>query len=126
MGSGNLLRVGLAQQIARATLTDMRNSFAASVDTNAGNSTFGRFVGSAGNPALKPFKATALDLSFEKYFDKKAYISVAAFYKKLDTYITTATNSQYDFSSYAQSLGLAIPPGWRNRHLHNDRQRHGW
>ncbi|MBK6595080.1 MAG: TonB-dependent receptor [Burkholderiales bacterium] len=110
MGSGNLLRVGLAQQIARATLTDMRNSFAASVDTNAGNSTFGRFVGSAGNPALKPFKATALDLSFEKYFDKKAYISVAAFYKKLDTYITTATNSQYDFSSYAQSLGLAIPP----------------
>jgi iron complex outermembrane receptor protein len=109
LGSGNLLRFGVAQQIARATLTDMRNSLAASVDNNAGNSTFGRFVGSAGNPALKPFKATAVDISFEKYFDKKAYISAAAFYKKLDTYITTATNSSYNFSSYASALGLAIP-----------------
>lgn len=109
LGSGNLLRFAVAQQIARATLTDLRNSFASSVDNNAGNSTFGRFVGSAGNPMLKPFKATALDLSFEKYFDKKAYLSAAAFYKKLDTYITTATNSNYDFSSYAQALGLTVP-----------------
>ncbi len=109
LGGGNLLRMGVAQQIARANLTDLRNSFAASVDTNAGNSTFGRYVGSAGNPMLKPFKATALDISFEKYFDKKAYFSAAAFYKQLDTYITTATNSSYDFTSYAQALGLGIP-----------------
>jgi len=111
LGSGNVIRVGVAQQIARATLTDMRNSFAASVDTNAGNTaTFGRFVGSAGNPMLKPFKASALDLSFEKYFGNKAYFSAAVFYKKLDTYITTATNSSYDFASYASALGLAVPP----------------
>jgi iron complex outermembrane receptor protein len=110
LGSGKLLRVGIAQQIARATLTDMRNSLAASVDTDASHTaTFGRFVGSAGNPLLKPFKATALDVSFEKYFDKKAYFSAAAFYKKLDTYITTATNNQYNFSGYASALGLSIP-----------------
>jgi iron complex outermembrane receptor protein len=109
LGSGQLLRFGAGQQIARATLTDMRNSFAASVDTNAGNATFGRFVGSAGNPALKPFKAKALDLSYEKYFGNRGYVSVAGFYKKLDSYITTSTDINYDFTTYANQLGLRIP-----------------
>lgn len=110
LSEGSVLRLGLSQQIARATLTDLRNSFAASVDTNAANTaTFGKFVGSAGNPALKPFKATALDLSFERYLGNKAYFSVAGFYKNLDTYITTSTNTAYDFTSYARALGLTIP-----------------
>ncbi|MBU6258127.1 MAG: TonB-dependent receptor [Burkholderiales bacterium] len=110
LGGGNIVRLGLSEQIARPTLTDMRNSFSAAVDTNAADNTFGHFVGSAGNPYLKPFKATALDLSFEKYFGNKAYLSGAAFYKKLDTYITTATNGNYDFTAVAQQLGLTIPP----------------
>ena len=110
VGSNSVLRFGASQQIARSTLTDLRNSFAASVDTNAANSTFGRFVGSAGNPQLKPFKAYALDISAEKYFGTKGYVSAAFFYKKLDTYIVTATNRAYDFTSYAQSLGLTVPP----------------
>ena len=111
LGSDSVLRFGLAQQIARPTLTDLRNSFAASVDTNEGNTaTFGRFVGSAGNPFLKPFKATGVDLSWEKYFGgNKGYISAAAFYKDLNTYITKATNTSYDFTKYATALGLSIP-----------------
>ncbi|MBL8307505.1 MAG: TonB-dependent receptor [Rubrivivax sp.] len=110
LGNGNVLRFGLGVQIARPTLTDMRNSFAASVDTNASNATFGRFVGSAGNPQLKPFKATALDLSYEKYLANRAYFAIAGFYKKLDTYITPATNTAFDFTTYANQLGLTIPP----------------
>jgi iron complex outermembrane receptor protein len=111
LGGGNVLRLGVAEQIARPTLTDMRNSLAASVDTNPGDvATFGKFVGSAGNPQLKPFKALAFDVSYEKYFGKKGYVSAAAFYKKLDTYITTATNTAYDFANYANELGLAVPP----------------
>jgi iron complex outermembrane receptor protein len=110
VANNSVLRFGVSQQIARSTLTDLRNSFAASVDTNAANSTFGRFVGSAGNPQLKPFKAKALDISAEKYFGTKGYVAAALFYKKLDTYIVTATNPAYDFTSYAQSLGLTVPP----------------
>ena len=110
VGGGGQLRFGASQQIARATLTDLRNSFAASVDTNAANSTFGRFVGSAGNPQLKPFKAWAFDISAEKYFGSKGYVGAAFFYKKLDTYITTATNRAFDFSGYASALGLVVPP----------------
>ena len=110
LGSGNVLRFGLGQQIARSTLTDLRNSLAAAVDTNAGNATFGHFVGSGGNPHLKPFKAWALDLAYEKYFGNKGYLAAAGFYKKLDSYITTSTNIAYDYTAYAKELGLTIPP----------------
>jgi iron complex outermembrane receptor protein len=111
LGSGSVLRFGIAQQIARATMTDMRNSLAVNLDTNAGNiATFGKLVGSAGNPELKPFKAMALDISYEKYFGTKAYFSAAAFYKKLDTYITPGTNTAYDFKAAASQVGLPIPP----------------
>jgi iron complex outermembrane recepter protein len=109
LGGGNVVRLGIGQQIARSTLTDLRNSLAASEDTNASNSTFGVITGSAGNPKLKPFKAKALDLSYEKYFGTKGYFSVAGFYKKLDTYIVPQTIVDFDFTAYAQELGLALP-----------------
>lgn len=111
LGNGNLLRFGLGKQLARADLTDQRNSFAGAVDTNPQNkATFGRFVGSGGNPFLKPYRATALDLSFEKYLGTKAYFAAAVFYKDLDTYITKFTDTNYNFSSYANQIGLSIPP----------------
>jgi iron complex outermembrane receptor protein len=111
LGSGNVLRLGLGQQIARNNLTDMRNSFAASVNTNTNSGPLGIFIGSAGNPNLKPMKAQAFDLSFEKYFGNKGYLGAAVFYKKLETYVTSTTTINYDFTTYAQSLGLAIPAG---------------
>jgi iron complex outermembrane recepter protein len=111
LGSGYLVRFGLGRLIARPNLTDMRNSFAASVATDAkpGDFLFNKFVGSAGNPNLKPFKATGLDLSFEKYFGNKGYIGIAGFYKKLDSYIATQSNVDYDFTAYANQLGIKIP-----------------
>ena len=115
LGSGKLLRFGLSKQIARNNMTDMRNSLAVSLDTTQGplDSTgkpVGRLVGSAGNPELKPFKATALDLSFEKYFNNKAYFSAAAFFKKLDSYIAPQTTLNYDFTSLAKSVGITTLP----------------
>jgi len=102
------VRFGVSEQIARVTLTDLRNSFAAALDkSSATNSySFDRFVGSAGNPHLKPYKAWSLDLSYEKYFGKKGYVSAAAFFKKLDTYIVPQTNLAYDFTEYAKALNL--------------------
>ncbi len=120
LGGGKLLRFGAGVQIARPNLTDERNSLAASLDTNTGDcgtivggfcsGPYNTIVGSAGNPHLKPFKAKSIDLSFEKYFQTKAYFSAAIFYKKLDTYITPATNyGTYDFTTIAPQIGLAIP-----------------
>ena len=111
-GSGNLLRFAAAEQIARPDMTAMRNSLAVSLDSNGSDSTFNTLVGSSGNPDLRPFKATAFDLSYEKYFETKAYLSAAVFYKALNTYITQFTNyCGYDFTQVAAAVGLAIPTG---------------
>jgi iron complex outermembrane recepter protein len=112
LGHLNLVRFAASEQIARADMTDMRNSLAAALDSNAGDkNTFGTIVGSSGNPYLKPFKATAFDLSYEKYFSTRAYFSAAVFYKRLSTYITQYTNyGGYDFTQLAKTIGLAIPP----------------
>jgi iron complex outermembrane receptor protein len=109
LGNGNVMRFAASEQLARGTLTDLRNSFAASENLNESDGTYGLLIGSAGNPALKPFKAKALDLSYEKYFGKKAYLSAAVFYKRLDTYIVPETNLAYDFTKYATELGIAMP-----------------
>jgi iron complex outermembrane receptor protein len=108
LGDGNIVRMGLGIQIARPNMTDMRNSFAASVVTDPSSANVGLIVGSAGNPQLKPFKAKALDLSYEKYFGNKAYLSGAVFYKKLDTYIVPQT-ALVDYTNLASGVGLTIP-----------------
>ena len=107
LGNGKLLRFGAGIQLARPNLTDMRNSLAASE-----NQTITPYVeiGSSGNPRLKPFKADTLDLSFEKYFQTKAYFSAAVFYKRLTTYITPLTNIAYDFTAYNTAIGLTTTP----------------
>ncbi len=40
-----------------------------------------------GNPNLKPWKANAVDLSLERYFGNKGYVSLAGYYKKITSYI---------------------------------------
>jgi len=113
-GSGNLLRFAAAEEIARPEMDFMANSLAVSYDTTApvGTIEHDTDVGTAGNPYLKPFKAFALDLSYEKYFQNKAYVSAAVFYKLLNTYITPYTNyGGYDFSKIGPELGLTEPPG---------------
>jgi iron complex outermembrane receptor protein len=107
LGSGNFLRFALGKQIARPTLTDMRNSFGIGLNNQLA---IPALQASSGSPDLKPFKATALDLSYEKYFGTKAYVSAAAFYKKLDTYITQSI-ALVDLTTYAQQYHVAIPAG---------------
>ncbi|WP_237067697.1 TonB-dependent receptor [Microbulbifer guangxiensis] len=46
--------------------------------------------GSGGNPDLEPYRATQYDLSTEYYFTESSIVSIAYFYKDIDTYIDTA------------------------------------
>lgn len=96
LAQDQVMRLGVAKVLSRANMDDMRASQNFSVSTGGSVPVL---TGSGGNPDLKPFKATAFDLSFEKYFGKKGYISVAAFYKKLDTYILRVPRN-YDFGPY--------------------------
>jgi iron complex outermembrane receptor protein len=92
LGNQQTLRLALSKIMARPTLNDMRASNGFGWDA-----TQGRFTGSGGNPKLEPFRAKGVDLSYEKYWDTKAYVSGAVFYKKLDTYVVT-TGQTYDFT----------------------------
>jgi iron complex outermembrane receptor protein len=111
LGSGNILRFGAGIQIARPNLTDERNSLAVSpnfaIVDGAGNPA-PVLQASYGNPYLKPYKAKALDLSYEKYFGTKGYFSGALFYKQLDTYITPQT-SVVNMQAAAQAVGINVP-----------------
>jgi TonB-dependent receptor len=87
MGDTQAVRVGLAQEIARARMDQLKATIEAGY-----NSFTGEPGGSGGNPLLDPWEAWAFDLSYERYFGEgEGYVSVAAFYKDLDTYIYDQT-----------------------------------
>ena len=88
------LRFALAKQLARPRVDQLRSAFEFDIDKTS-------FKPSAtgGNAKLDPWRANAFDVSYEKYFDKKAYVAVAGFYKKLTSYIFTQSKD-YDFSAF--------------------------
>lgn len=106
LGNQQTLRLGLAKVMARPRMDQMSNSGTYNVD---GLDIHGPiWKGGGGNPRLEPFRAKALDLSYEKYFGTQAYLAAAGFYKKLDSYIYTYTNGNYDFSGH-RNLSPFVP-----------------
>jgi iron complex outermembrane recepter protein len=92
-GSAGTLRFAAAQVLARAKMDEMNSGRRAEVNQQL------KWTGSGGNAKLDPFRADAFDLSYEKYFGTKAYVSVAGFYKKLKSYIFKFKDTQYDFAN---------------------------
>lgn len=97
----NTVRVGLAREMARPRLDQLK----ASIDEGIAQSGVTAPGGSGGNPLLKPWRADAIDLSWEKYFSKKGYFAAALFYKKLNSYIYNTTDLNHDFSDLIAQLG---------------------
>jgi iron complex outermembrane receptor protein len=104
LGNGQALRLGMAQVMARARMDQL----SAWQKTEINN---GKWSGSGGNPLLDPFRADAVDLSYEKYFGTKGYVSVAGFYKKLKSYIFDFKDLGYDFSNLPDLKGTGVKPG---------------
>lgn len=88
------LRFALAKQLARPRVDQLRSAFEFDIDK-----TTRKPSATGGNAKLDPWRANAFDVSYEKYFDKKAYVAVAGFYKKLTSYIFTQSKD-YDFSAF--------------------------
>ncbi|MBK8376288.1 TonB-dependent receptor [Sphingorhabdus sp.] len=116
LGGGHRLRLAAAKVMARPRMDEMRASFipsfprtpctpTAQVPTPCvvGVERTGLWSATGGNALLEPWRAKALDLAYEWYIDKTSYISIAGFYKKLDSYIYTQRQI-FDFT------GLPIPP----------------
>jgi len=106
------LRLGAATTVARPRMDEMGGGAGYNVTPDSGTPTQGpngqllywsRNAG--GNPELKPWKANTFDLSWEKYFgENQGYISLAAYYKKLKTYIVNES-FLFDFTGFELPAG---------------------
>jgi iron complex outermembrane receptor protein len=94
------IRVGAARQMARPRMDDLRANATFNFDQ-----TRQILSGSGGNPTLKPWLADAYDVSYEKYFGGKGYVSAAYFYKDLKSYIYNQT-LPFDFSQLPLPNGI--------------------
>jgi len=101
----SVLRLGLGRVMARPNMEDMKTSVEMSLKTDISPQ---RLNGTGGNPRLEPFRANAFDLSYEKYFGNKGYVSVAGFYKQLSTYILNV-GQPFDFKAYV-TPSTSLPP----------------
>ncbi|WP_448577776.1 TonB-dependent receptor [Thermaurantiacus sp.] len=102
-----VVRFAVGRQLARARMDDMRASINYNYNASLAGSTDpfnSPWSGSGGNPRLRPWLATSVDLSVEKYFGPAAYIAVAGFYKNLESYIYNQSVF-YDFTGFPTGGG---------------------
>jgi iron complex outermembrane receptor protein len=111
IGDRQYLRFGLAKTMARGRIDDEKVSTSAYVSQIKDGPAAGQVLwsGSGGNPHLKPYVAVGTDLSWEKYFGKASYVSVAVFEKNLLNYIYNQTVLDYDFSHYINDTPTLVP-----------------
>jgi iron complex outermembrane receptor protein len=103
------VRLSLARELARARMDQLaaNNDFSVATTTGIPYDT-------AGNPRLDPWRADAVDLSYEKYFlANKAYVSFAGFYKNLRSYIYDQTEAA-NLSQFEVGLPPAAVPTLQN------------
>lgn len=96
-------RFGAGRQQARPRVDQMRANNNTSLEFSGQNQ--GRWSRNGGNPELRPWEANAYDISIEKYFAERGYVSLAYFYKDLRTYV-------YDQTTPFDATGLPIPTGY--------------
>ncbi|MBP2161018.1 MULTISPECIES: TonB-dependent receptor [Asticcacaulis] len=79
LNDGVYLKLGAAQVLSRPPLNELK--------ANRSLSPTAPYTGSSGNPYLKPFEATQIDVSYENYFDKDALFAIAGYYKQIENYV---------------------------------------
>ena len=101
-----ILRFGLARQMARPRVDQMRASNNSNIEFSGPNA--GEWSRSGGNPELEPWIADAADLSYEKYFASRGYFSFAYFIKDLRSYIYDQV-TEFDFTGFEPPAGYTGP-----------------
>ncbi len=106
------VKMAASHTMVRARLDQIRVSQNVGIDfTRLGNTDPGNsgFSAIGGNPRLKPYQSTNIDLSIEKYFRRGGYVSVAGYYKHLTDFVDIGNSVEGDFSALAAALRTAIP-----------------
>jgi TonB-dependent receptor len=69
-----------------------------------------RYTGISGNPELDPMRATQFDLSYEWYFANAGSFYIAGFYKDIENWISTSTDSvAFTFNGVTRDVQLTTP-----------------
>lgn len=118
MGGGHRLRFAASKTMARPRMDDLRanvspgfNSLVCSGQTCSPGTVVNPWSASGGNAKLKPWRANALDASYEWYVNPTTYVAIAGFYKDIKTYIYQQSGT-FDFSGIPlPTTASAIPPG---------------
>ncbi len=100
-----IIRFAAAREIQRPRIDDMRVSLEYSRNETDPSGVF--LDGSGGNPFLRPYRANAIDLNFEKYFGQSAVISLQLFYKDIVSYIDRS-KQPFDYTGLPLPQGLPI------------------
>ena len=106
------VKMSASHTMVRARLDQERVNQEVNVDfTKIGNTDPGNsgFSSVGGNPALRPYQSTNIDLSFEKYFQKGGYVAIAGYFKDLGNFVDTGNATEYDFTPLALALKAAYP-----------------
>jgi len=105
-----LLRFSATQNLNRPTISSIRAQGYASLNDA------GQIEASRGDPKLKPFKDTTLDLALEHYFGQEGLVSVGVFHKDIKDLIGGVTKENIPFSetglptSLIANLGAGANP----------------
>ncbi|MEP1448213.1 MAG: TonB-dependent receptor [Paraglaciecola sp.] len=83
-----VLRFAAYDSLTRPTMSDL------SPATNFGEPRRQNLTASGGNPALKPFRSTNWDISYEWYYADTSLFSFALFSKEVENFITTLTGEE--------------------------------
>lgn len=103
----DVVRFGVARELARARLDQLSASINFSYNADLASSTDinrSPFGGGGGNARLRPWISDSVDLSLEHYFGRDGYVSVAGYYKYLESYIYNQS-TLFDFSQYPIAPG---------------------
>lgn len=106
----NKARFSVARVVARQDLFALGRGFATDFTRNPTTNLFEFTSGNSGNPNLEPYRATQFDLSLEHYFGRQGLITVAAFWKDVESFIVNDTVQVFVNDQAGGRLGpVSIP-----------------
>lgn len=99
-----VIRLAAARQIMRPRFDQLSTEFSYGYRTD-----LGIIEGSGQNPRLRPYRANAYDLTFEKYFGVKCYVAMQLFYKDMKNFIYNGQQA-FDYTGFpSPGFPVGIP-----------------
>lgn len=104
--SDYVIRFAASREIQRPRLDDLKVSIGYGIDASVPG---GLLRGGGGNPFLRPYRANAFDINFEKYFGNAGLISAQLFYKDIKSFIFGG-RIPFDYSGFPAPVGASAYP----------------